>query len=513
MTRENGEAAERLNASDKMRWGQRDGSSLRESDEWIRLAVESANIGTWDFNPVTREKKWSERAKMMFGLAPDADENSVSFLERVHPEHREPARRAVKRALDPTGDGAFEIDGRLIWPDGTVRWLIAKGQAFFEGADSRRRATRFIGTVFDITERKQAEEALRASESRLQAIMDNTSAIIYVKDSQNRLQMVNRRFREVFNVTAEQIIGKTDADLFPTDIVAKLQANDLQVRRTGQPLEFEEVAPQSDGLHTYLSVKFPIYDPASQSNTVGGISTDITDRTKALEALRAEQELLRHTIELQDRERQLIVYEIHDGLVQYATGALMQLEALQDQVSPADVADQIGNVVEILRSTVAEGRRLINGIRTPVLDDLGIVAAIEQLLEEEDRAHVRIEFIRDAGLPRMLPQVEEALYRIVQEALTNIRKHSQSTKIQIELRRSGDRLLLAVRDWGLGFNVEKSSKDVHGLEGMQRRAALAGGQCTVESELGGGTIVKVDLPFVISHQGPEHDCLVSGIRG
>jgi PAS domain S-box-containing protein len=353
-------------------------TALREREERVRLAVESAEIGTWDFSPLTGRRNWSERAKAMFGLPPEADVTNLSFREFVHPDDRKPASRAIYKALDPSGDGTYEIDYRVLWPDGSIRWIVAKGQVLFDGVEPERRATRFIGTVLDITERKQAEEALR----------------------------------------------------------------------------------------------------------------------QALEAVEAKQELLRHTIEFQDQERQLIAYEIHDGLVQYAAGALMQLEAIQDQLNSKEVADQIEEAVGILRRTVAEGRRLINGIRTPVLDDWGVEAAMEQLIEEEDRAHVQIQFIKDDGLGRMAPRIEETLYRITQEALTNIRKHSQSKRVCIELGRREDHVHLEVRDWGVGFAPSNGSARGHGLKGMAQRASISGGECVIDSAPGNGTKVIVDLPYI-----------------
>ena len=360
-------------------------SALREREERIRLAVEAADIGTWDYNPLTAEAIASARCKAAFGFSPEVKPSLADFIERIHPEDRESMQQAMQSALDPTGNGTYDLDYRTVCPDGTTRWLIAKGHAFFDGEMSNRRAVRFIGTVLEVTERKQAEAAMRESEAK---------------------------------------------------------------------------------------------------------------RNEAMETLEEEQEMLRHTIEFQDQERELIASEIHDGLVQYATGALMQLESVQPHVAANELAERIDSIIGILRRTVAEGRRLMNGIRPPVLDDWGVVAAVEQLIDEEDRAHVHVQFIKDDALGRMPPRTEETLYRITQEALTNIRKHSQSKKVRIELGRQGDRVHLEIRDWGVGFTPTNGSAKGHGLRGMAQRARIAGGECKIDSTVGKGTQVVVELPFV-----------------
>jgi PAS domain S-box-containing protein len=468
---------------------------LRRREETLRMAADSGNVGIWEFNPLTGEHNWSSRTKAMFGLPFDADVTTEFFLDRVHPEDRERVNQSMQAGSDPSRDGKYEAECRIIWPDGTVHWILARGQAMFEGEGSNRRRTRGIGTVLDITERKKAEEIIRASESRLKAIMDNTSAVIVLKDVQSRYLMINRRYEQLYNLTQHQIIGKTTAEIHPSDIAARLMANDRQVIDTRQPLEFEEVVLHGDGPHTYVSVKFPIFDSAGNVIAVGGISTDISDRKRAADALAEEREMLQHTIEVQDHERQLIAYEIHDGLVQYATGALMQLESIRDQVKSEVLAEQIENTLGVMRKTVEEGRRIINGIHTTILDDCGVVAAVQQLLEDEERAHVQLEFIKDESLGRMAPNTELALYHITREALTNAHKHSHSDKVRVELGRSGDRVHLEVRDWGVGYLPPAVAKGVHGLRGMIERARIAGGQCTVQNAPGKGTQVIVDLPY------------------
>jgi PAS domain S-box-containing protein len=127
------------------------------------------------------------------------------------------------------------------------------------------------------------QETLRESEERLAAILENSPAVVYLKDTQGRYLMVNRRFATLFHVDPSEVIGKTDHDVFPAELADAFQANDRRVIEARGALEFEEVAPHEDGLHTYLSVKFPLFGIDGSISAVCGKSTDITDRKSAEE--------------------------------------------------------------------------------------------------------------------------------------------------------------------------------------------------------------------------------------
>jgi formate hydrogenlyase transcriptional activator len=148
--------------------------------------------------------------------------------------------------------------------------------------------TMVLTVVRDITLRKRAEDALRTSEEQLQSILDNSTTVIYVKDLEGRYLRVNRHFEELYRIERGKAKGKTDYDLFPKEMAESLRANDQKVLQAAAPMEFEEVVTHTGGIHTYISIKVPLVDPWGRPYAVAGISTDITERKKAEEALLLE---------------------------------------------------------------------------------------------------------------------------------------------------------------------------------------------------------------------------------
>jgi PAS domain S-box-containing protein len=192
-------------------------------------------------------------------------------------------------------DGMRGALGFPILDDGNVWGVLVFYSISFQEKDNDllEKMANIGSQIGQFIRRKQADLELKNIQERLQAIMDNSSTLIFIKDAGGCFQFVNRKFERLFNITSEQIQGKTDRDLFPPEIADTFRQNDLKVLSSGVPLEIEETVAQDDGLHTYLSVKFPLQDPVSECfSAVCAIATDITDRKAAEIALQKQQAAL-----------------------------------------------------------------------------------------------------------------------------------------------------------------------------------------------------------------------------
>ena len=148
------------------------------------------------------------------------------------------------------------------------------------------------------SERKFAKHAVQEIEGRLQAILDGSSAVIYVKDLQGKYLLINQQFESLFAVDRESVKGKTDYDIFPKEISDAFRKNDFLVMEAGSPLQSEEIAPHPDGPHYYVSNKFPLQNAEGEIYAICGISTDITERKKAEMALQASEQRFRQVVEI-----------------------------------------------------------------------------------------------------------------------------------------------------------------------------------------------------------------------
>jgi signal transduction histidine kinase len=248
-------------------------------------------------------------------------------------------------------------------------------------------------------------------------------------------------------------------------------------------------------MHTYLSVKFPLYDEEGNAGSLCTIATDITELKKAQDQLRR---LSGSIMAGQEKERKAIARELHDELGQVLTALGMDAVWLYERLKATDVkaADRARTMCDLIDRTIDEVRVLATRLRPGVLDDLGLIPALEWYISEfKRRTGISCSF-KCRKAPGVDGAAATAAYRIAQEALTNVARHSFATQAQVALQAQNGIMTLTVADNGRGFAVQSlDESQCLGLAGMRERAGLLGGTLEMYSLPGKGTQVCFKLPL------------------
>ena len=403
-----------------------------------------------------------------------------------------------------------DIPYRIIRKDGQVIDILlsAIGERDEEGEIFRT-----LAVSIDVTERNRAVEALRVAKEELSRysrdlerqvsirtreitnILKYTPDVVYVKDRDGRYILVNSRFEELFGISNEEVRGRTDYDIMPKEVADEFRRIDLRVLEKGESMQVEERVAHNGEFHTYLSVKFPVYDEAGTVNGVCGISTDITAVKKAQDQLRR---LSGRILASQEKERTAIARELHDELGQVLTALRMDTVWLQERLRESDpkIAGRALTMCELIDKTIKDVRSIAIRLRPGVLDDLGLVDALEWLTSDfENRSDITCVFEHNA-VPELSEAVSTAAYRICQEAMTNVARHAAASRVSVVLKTEDRLLRLSVRDDGRGFDTSAlAESEGVGIAGMRERAMLAGGTLEVISEKGRGCHVLFRVPI------------------
>jgi PAS domain S-box-containing protein len=362
-----------------------------------------------------------------------------------------------------------------------------------------------IATVKALLRVRQAEESARRQARELEAIYSSAPVGLAMFDKDLRFVRVNRFLAEINGLPPEEHVGHTLHELSEA-LDSNVGPLYRTVIATGDPILNVEVStprPSDPGImRDWLLNLYPLKDETGQVLGINTVVQEITDRKRA-EELAIQQEtqkrLLAHTIRVQEDERRRIAQELHDEAGQLMTSLLVGLRTLNDARRLADAKLQARRLREIASGAIGELGRLARGLHSTVLDDLGLEAGIRRYVDEFSKTHsieVRLDF-HDAPLNDFNRDEQLNLYRIVQEALTNVARHSRAKKVKIEFRQVDSELRIAIRDYGRGLASQRSAakETVHlGIEGMRQRAAMLGGTLHVSSTPRSGVTVSLHVP-------------------
>jgi PAS domain S-box-containing protein len=356
----------------------------------------------------------------------------------------------------------------------------------------------------NITERKHLEEALRRSEREFSTLVENSPDVISRLDRELRYTYISPTLERISGVRTDEFIGKTPQEIaIPGYDWSGFESSCREVFSTGKTVVREFTYRE----RKYRTRIIPEFSPdASSIESVIAISEDVTER------LRAEQELADLTVRLftlQDEERRRIARELHDGAAQNMFGITISLANLQQNRSDEAETSRIVNECQSLaEQSLQELRTLSYLLHPPILDQAGLVLALQWYVEGfAKRSGIYVDLIALEDIGRLPSEVETALFRIVQESLTNVRRHSGSETASIRLEKKANEVTLQITDRGIGIprnGSPESSEGIAelgvGIPGMRQRLRQLGGRLQIESTDHGTTIIAV----VPASEGTDH---------
>lgn len=286
--------------------------ALQESEQQARLAVEAGQVGLWDYDVHSGSLRWSERHRELFGVSAEAEVTMATCFERLHPEDRDRVRKVFNRALAPGGDGLCSLEFRTRWPDGTVRWVSARGQVYFQGTGPARRAIRFLGAVIDITARKRLEDDLRSLNRRLEAqrafterILQRLPVGVQIADASNSLLQFSNEEAQRILQTAVDLHGRPWDEGLAGRIQAfrpdgsELPTHAWPLARTllhGEAVKDEEIElVQADGNRVTVNVSSTPVSDGEEYRVAVAVFTEISQQKHVERELRRAEDQF-HTL-------------------------------------------------------------------------------------------------------------------------------------------------------------------------------------------------------------------------
>jgi len=480
-------------------------AALRENEERLTLAFAGAQEGVWDWNLETGAVVYSPRWKQMLGYADAEVEPHVRAWERLlHPDDMARARQVNESVMH--GGGNYEMEVRLLHKAGHYIDVLSRGYPVRHVPGGP--VIRIVGTHLDLTERKRAESALRQSEERLTLAFAGAQEGVWDWNLETDDVVYSPRWIEMLGYTADEIephVSAWERLVHPDDRPRADRANE-RVAKGDPTYEAEFRIRHKNGHYVHvLSRGFPVRrEPGGPVVRIVGTHFDLTERKRA-DAERARTELLARLVFAQEDERRRIAREMHDQFGEQLTALTHRINALKVACAGSpDLQSFVVSLENVAQRLDRDVDQLVWELRPTALDDLGLRAALANYVQDwSSRTSIAAQ-LHTSGLldDRLSPDVETTLYRIAQEALTNVAKHSRAARVDIILERRPDQVLLIVEDNGVGFDVGEPATEGaarphgpggFGLLGMQERAALVGATVEIESSAGKGTTILVRM--------------------
>jgi len=470
--------------------------ALRESEARFRAIFENAAIGIALVDMRGHPVEGNPALQTMLGYS-KLELAQKAFTEFTHPADSQADWSLFTELVEGRRD-QYQLDKPLYRKDGQIVW----GRLSASLVRSQKGEPKYVlGTVEDISQRKQAEEALRVSEARFRALSECAAAAIFIYQG-NRFLYANPAMEVITGYSLDELLGMSFWEIAHPDVRERVRERELALqRRELVPLRYEiEIVTKAreERWLEFSGARFELQGRLA----VLGIAFDVTERKRVEGKLR---DLVGQLHALADRlqtvreeERAKLAREIHDELGQALTAIKMDLGSifreLGDNAKPLAGAPE--SILKLVDQTIRTVGRIASQLRPGILNNLGLPAAIEWATAEfQTRTGIKCHLEMQEGAIVLDRERTTDIFRIFQETLTNVARHSGATELQVRLYRQNANTILEVRDNGVGIQPQHLIGTASlGIMGMRERALVLGGQLEIAGRPGEGTIVSVSIP-------------------
>lgn len=468
--------------------------ALKESNQRYEYVTKATSDAIWDWDLATGTVHWGEGFENNFGHRLAGRQSCIqTWINYVHPDDLERVTKGLDRLIESPTETNWIDEYRYRKADGTYAYVIDKG---FVIRDANGRGIRMVGAMQDITRQKEAELAIKLSEEHFRLLFSlspKPKCIVRAADWQ--IVEVNEAAIQLYGYSRNEFLAlrvpdlKLKEDLPGLDVLAAKQLDQYQnlvrhVKKNGEVFSIEFA------MHV-------IELPAGRHYIVTG--DDMTEKLRLQkelieEKIAAQKEVARVILDTQEQERSEIGKELHDNVNQLLTTAKLYIENIH--YFPDQIDDFVSKGVHLLQKTIDEIRLLSKQLVTPVMNDIGFEATIDELIShyrslqlfEIDLHYTVCEKLLDKGL-------KLTIYRIIQEQLNNIVKYAKASLVRVAVQICRGELQVVISDNGVGFDCSKLSKGL-GLKNMKHRAEMYKGAVAIRSAPGNGSVVTVSFPAV-----------------
>ena len=464
-------------------------NTLEHQSRKFEMIAKSSNDVLYEWNCKTDEVWWSEGwlTKFMF------DEDQVKptyhwWKSHLHPDYKEKIVDSLEKSV---AEGAESWHEYYKFKNGKGDYSIVIDKGYF--IKDNGNVTYMVGTISDITEEVNAREELKSSEEQYRLLFEQNPIPMWIYDPDTlKFVTVNKSALKKYGYTRKEMLDMTIADIRPESDLARLK-RDLEENLEKERTEFKEwdhLTKSGKKLTVEISAS-NIFYKRKRHRLV--IAHDITEQRKA------EEKAISAIIEGEERERQRIAKELHDGLGQYLSASNMNLKSVYEDLKdiPGKLDRSFKTGLELLNHAISETRNISQNLLPKAIQDYGLELAVESLVNNlKNNNNIKLTLyknISDANIPS---NIQINLYRILQEALNNSIRHGEPDKIDVQLVYSNDEILLVIEDNGMGFNVQKNVNGGGlGLRSMKTRAGAMSAELDIVSSKDKGTIISVIVPI------------------